>query len=606
MKHLILPILILCQLLSGILNSQEIFDSTIVVYEQTLLFESGEHKLSLQNISQLDSLIERTTTKKNTKLFIDAHTDDVGSVESNLILSKKRKQSVQEYLINSSIHESLITSRYHGENDFKTNKTDQNSRELNRRVVVKMISDQKFIKLSGEIVDEITKDGIQGIIEVNTRNFKYSSQSNPHGQYRVVLPLDEILTLNFFAKDYFFENRIIKTNPQLNIGKTPLKKASIGSKLILKNINFKPNQNVLIEKSKPYLTYLTKFLNNSPETCIELSGHINSYGGPHNPNDDLSKARALIILEKIKKSGINPNRILVKGYGDSDKLFFKPESSQEQAANMRVEIKIVKCDSIASISSDTLTKPQYYSNIVIDRLFKHDKFPNEIKYFPYRHRSSILAKLKELKSLDEDPEKFNYKQLLEAGQKLKFQHNETAIKLRNIYTKDQHLRNLTNQVENVYGLDSRELEEHWRKIKIQDSLNLIDVKNILDQKGWLSANEVSDQGNAALFLVLQHSNLEDQIKYLPMLRKAVENGKASGQDLALMEDRIALAQGKEQIYGSQILRNPDNGEHFLAPFKNPNNLNVRRKKIGLIPIEDYLLHWNLDWQLELKRMNKIK
>ena len=157
-------------------------------------------------------------------------------------------------------------------------------------------------------------------------------------------------------------------------------------------------------------------------------------------------------------------------------------------------------------------------------------------------------------------------------------------------------------MEEEYGRNSIELEGHWKKIKRRDSLNLIEVRIILNQHGWLSPEEVSEDGNAALFLVIQHSNLKDQIKYLPMLRKAVLDGKASGQDLALLEDRVLLGQGESQIYGSQVYRNKDTGEYYVAPMINPSSVNDRRKEIGLIPIEDYLLHWNINWQIELAKL----
>ena len=195
---------------------------------------------------------------------------------------------------------------------------------------------------------------------------------------------------------------------------------------------------------------------------------------------------------------------------------------------------------------------------------------------------------------------------MEAGQELKFKNNEIALQLREIYRLDQNLRSQSKELEKAFGFNSKEMKNHWQSISVQDSLNLIKVGRILDEKGWLSAEEVSDEGNAALFLVIQHSNLEVQLNYLPLLRKAVKEGKASGQDLALMEDRVALAQGQKQIYGSQIYRNPENGEHYLAPLIKPNEVNDRRKKIGLMPIEDYLLHWNLNWKSELSKLRELK
>ena len=91
-----------------------------------------------------------------------------------------------------------------------------------------------------------------------------------------------------------------------------------------------------------------------------------------------------------------------------------------------------------------------------------------------------------------------------------------------------------------------------------------------------------------------------------MLRDAVKSKKANPQDLALMEDRVAVRQGKKQIYGSQIHTNPETGEYIVAPLLNPVKVNERRKTIGLVPIEHYVMRWNINWIKELKRLTAEK
>ena len=61
----------------------------------------------------------------------------------------------------------------------------------------------------------------------------------------------------------------------------------------------------------------------------------------------------------------------------------------------------------------------------------------------------------------------------------------------------------------------------------KDSINLIKVMKILDERGWLGKNVVGTQGNQTLFLVIQHADLEYQQKYLPMMREAVKDGNAN-------------------------------------------------------------------------------
>ena len=109
-----------------------------------------------------------------------------------------------------------------------------------------------------------------------------------------------------------------------------------------------------------------------------------------------------------------------------------------------------------------------------------------------------------------------------------------------IYTEDQKYRQQLDDIEAEHGRDSKEIKEHWKIINEKDSLNLIEISQILDERGWLGENVVGYQGNSTLFLVIQHADTETQIKYLPMMREAVKEGNARGSSLALLEDRVAL------------------------------------------------------------------
>ena len=142
------------------------------------------------------------------------------------------------------------------------------------------------------------------------------------------------------------------------------------------------------------------------------------------------------------------------------------------------------------------------------------------------------------------------------------------------------------------------MKDHWKIIQEKDSINLIAVSSILDQYGWLGSEVVGQQGNSALFLVIQHADINTQQKYLPMMREAVKSGKARGSNLALLEDRVALRQGKKQIYGSQIGRDPITNLYFVSPLEDPDNVDKRRAEVGLGPLADYVSKWNIQWDVE--------
>jgi hypothetical protein len=170
--------------------------------------------------------------------------------------------------------------------------------------------------------------------------------------------------------------------------------------------------------------------------------------------------------------------------------------------------------------------------------------------------------------------------------------------LNSIYEEDQKYRIQLDEIEKEHGWNSEEVQAHWKIINEKDSMNLIKVKRILDERGWLGPQVVGDRGNSTLFLVIQHSDLETQLQYLPMMREAVKVGNARAGSLALLEDRVALGQGNKQVYGSQIGMDPETGEYYVLPLEDPESVNDRRAEVGLGTIEEYISIWGMTWDVE--------
>ncbi len=167
--------------------------------------------------------------------------------------------------------------------------------------------------------------------------------------------------------------------------------------------------------------------------------------------------------------------------------------------------------------------------------------------------------------------------------------------LDSIYITDQKYRQELDAIESKYGHQSAEIMEQWKLIHYYDSINLIKITKILDEKGWLGPDVVGRQGSMTIFLVIQHSHLAVQEKYLPMMREAVKNKKASGSQLALLEDRVALRQGKKQIYGSQISLDEATNKNYILPLEDPDNVDLRRAEVGLPPLAEYVSRWQIVW-----------
>lgn len=175
---------------------------------------------------------------------------------------------------------------------------------------------------------------------------------------------------------------------------------------------------------------------------------------------------------------------------------------------------------------------------------------------------------------------------------------ELVVVLDSILEEDQGLRRQIKDFQEKFGRYSDEMRSHFRAIAKKDSLNLIIIQKILDERGWLGKDVIGSDGNMTLFLVIQHAEIEVQKKYLPMMREAVKKGNAEPSALALLEDRVALREGGKQIYGSQIEQDPKTGEYFISPLFDPDNVDKRRAEVGLEPLQDYVSRWDINWNVE--------
>lgn len=205
----------------------------------------------------------------------------------------------------------------------------------------------------------------------------------------------------------------------------------------------------------------------------------------------------------------------------------------------------------------------------------------------------------DLESLHKLPEWKRIVNKLQAKLDILEKNYDHALKaeLEAIFTADQQQRLRLGELEKQYGANSEQMKAVWDEIERQDAINLKRVTAILDTKGWLGPDQVGEKASMTLWLVIQHADVKEWEKYLPGMRKAVQENKASAANLAYLEDRyLAQGLGKKQIYGTQF--QTDNGVTRLMPVEDPDHLDERRAAVGLSPIAEYFQLYGLTWDLE--------
>jgi hypothetical protein len=168
-----------------------------------------------------------------------------------------------------------------------------------------------------------------------------------------------------------------------------------------------------------------------------------------------------------------------------------------------------------------------------------------------------------------------------------------------IYEDDQNIRQQFIAALNQWGQGHRIVDSISRIGRYKDSINLVRITKILNERGWVGRDKIGARANQTLFMVIKHSeDLKTQQKYLPMMRDAVKKGNAMGSDLALLEDAVALDEGRKQIYGTQMGIRKDDNYHYIRPLEDPDNVDKRRAEVGLGPIATYVKQWNIIWNVE--------
>jgi hypothetical protein len=115
------------------------------------------------------------------------------------------------------------------------------------------------------------------------------------------------------------------------------------------------------------------------------------------------------------------------------------------------------------------------------------------------------------------------------------------------------------------------------------------LAEIFDEHGWPGHDLVGEEGSTAAWVIAQHSDLDlaFQERALELLAEAVAEDDASPGDLAYLSDRVAVAKGEPQTYGTQI-RCDKKKPVPPTPIADPATVDALRAEAGLEPLQDYL------------------
>jgi len=146
--------------------------------------------------------------------------------------------------------------------------------------------------------------------------------------------------------------------------KIQLDKIVLDKAIVLENIYYDLDKAAIREDAARELDKLVAILNDNPEISIELSSHTDSRA-PDQYNLDLSQRRARSAVDYIITQGISAERLVAKGYGETQLLISNEEieklptaEAKEQAhqKNRRTEFKILSYDKSKRLQKEQNTE----------------------------------------------------------------------------------------------------------------------------------------------------------------------------------------------------------------------------------------------------------
>jgi hypothetical protein len=126
--------------------------------------------------------------------------------------------------------------------------------------------------------------------------------------------------------------------------------------------------------------------------------------------------------------------------------------------------------------------------------------------------------------------------------------------------------------------------EHWDRLRHIDEPHATRLWEILDDyERWPGVSLVGEDGAHAAWLLAQHAMADPELqrRCLELLEVAVDLGDAPAAHYAYLLDRVRMADGRDQRYGTQFVDTDDGRNVQPWPIEEPAHVDERRERVGL-------------------------
>ena len=342
----------------------------ILIDQIDIYYDSDQFDLTVGHDSLLTEFFDYQNTSE-LEFHIDSYTDVDGDEIYNKQLSDQRTASIVSWLSDHMVDEERILTEGHGEQYARD--AEDVSKAKDRRSEIKVFQRTPYKLFQGR-VDGGGDAPLVGLeISVYDNGIRRRITVDSGSSFSVPVPLSREVELQFEAENYFPEVKILRLSPRANVSNIilPMVKMAPGAKATL-HVQFVGGKSIVLDRYKNRLFTLSSILRKSPDICLELAGHINEPGTEIVERSErsfgLSIARSIEIHDFLVEHGIDRDRLLARGYGNSKMTYPNATSERAMSANRRVEAIVMSCDSTRIIPNDFVKNLSAFRQVsVIER-----------------------------------------------------------------------------------------------------------------------------------------------------------------------------------------------------------------------------------------------
>jgi len=381
--------------------------------------------------------------------------------------------------------------------------------------------------------------------------------------------------------DYYITIDNIKlekiTSPTFNLSLEEVVETNliVGNALPNFSVFFNNNDFIVSPKYYSLLDALADFIKITSDIKLEIRGLTNSIGNEFN-NNVLSVRRARSVYNYLLEKGVDSLQIKYIGLGE---VIPNNDHKDNIRSSRRVDFYLVEVSDVKELylkSCDFSERGNMDSTFYfLKKVFAKGFFEDEILIDP---ALKPFFKTKSGKAI-----KNTFREFFKKNNPL-ISNPTLAFALYLLLQEDQLYLSAKDDFFKLRSLTADEvksLRENFQKTN-ETHLKFLS-KTTLNHTYLPPRHEIGYVGMDAIFAIVQHSNDEKLLaQYCQLFDESKKEDPYLNRYLPFMIDRLSVMKKEPQIYGTQYYGKNGN----LYPIEKPEEVNERRKGMGLPPLEE--------------------